>query len=144
MIKKPGSVATSIAILLATTSIVFASCNLVQSSSTTSSRISCSGQQANPGDNCTPTASASSSGRLLVFSKTGGFRHASIKDGKIALQKLATEHSFRVDFTEDSSVFIDAHLSQYNAVIFLMTTGNNILDTDQKAAFERYIRAGGG
>src|SRR5436305_14034136 len=81
--------------------------------------------------------------RLLVFSKTGAFRHASIKDGKIALQKLAAEHNFAIDFSEDSTVFSDANLSQYNAVVFLLTTGN-ILDDTHKAAFERYIRAGGG
>src|SRR5256714_8112333 len=81
--------------------------------------------------------------KLLVFSKTGAFRHASIKDGKIALQKLAAEHNFAIDFSEDSTVFSDANLSKYNAVVFLLTTGNILVDT-QKAAFERYIRAGGG
>jgi type 1 glutamine amidotransferase len=124
MLKKPWFLASSLVLLLAITALVLASCNLVQTS--------------------TPTAHISPSGRLLVFSKTAGYRHASIKDGKIALQKLATEHNFKVDFTEDASVFTDSNLSQYNAVIFLMTTGNNILDDDQKAAFERYIRAGGG
>src|SRR6266699_4233490 len=81
--------------------------------------------------------------RLLVFSKTGAFRHASIKDGKIALQKLATEHNFAVDFTEDSTVFNDANLAHYDAVVFLLTTGE-VLNDSQQAAFERYIRAGGG
>jgi uncharacterized protein len=144
MVKKPWLLASSLVILLALASLVVASCNLVQSSTTTTSRSDCNGQRMNPGQSCTSTSEVLSSRRLLVFSKTGGFRHASIKDGKIALQKLATEHNFRVDFTEDASVFTDANLSQYNAVIFLMTTGNNILDADQKAAFERYIRAGGG
>lgn len=144
LIKKPWLIASSIALLLAATLLVVASCDLVPTSTSTTPKANCNGQQANPGLSCTPTTLASSSMRLLVFSKTNGFRHASIKDGKIALQKLATEHNFRVDFTEDSSVFTDANLSHYNAVIFLMTTGNNILDANQKAAFERYIRAGGG
>ena len=82
-------------------------------------------------------------GKLLVFSKTGAFRHASIKDGKIALQKLAAEHNFAIDFTEDAAAFTGANLAHYDAVVFLLTTGN-ILDDTQKAAFERYIRAGGG
>src|SRR6266581_4054839 len=81
--------------------------------------------------------------RLLVFSKTGSFRHASIKDGKIALQKLASEHNFAIDFSEDSTVFTDANLAHYDAVVFLLTTGA-IFDNNQKAAFERYIRGGGG
>jgi type 1 glutamine amidotransferase len=143
MVKKPWLLASSLFILLAVASLVVASCNLVQSSTTTTSRANCNGQQINPGQSCTSTPSVLSSRRLLVFSKTGGFRHASIKDGKIALQKLATEHNFRVDFTEDSGDFTDTNLAHYSAVIFLMTTGT-ILDTNQKAAFERYIRAGGG
>jgi type 1 glutamine amidotransferase len=81
--------------------------------------------------------------RLLVFSKTGGFRHASIKDAIAALQKLAAQHNVAADFTEDASVFTDENLRQYSAVVFLLTTGS-ILDNNQKAAFERYIEAGGG
>src|SRR6266700_2661530 len=143
MIKKPWLLVPSIVLLLATTLLVVASCNLVQTSTDTTSRIKCNGQQTNLDGSGTPVTNNSCSRRLLVFSKTSGFRHASIKDGKIALQKLATEHNFRVDFTEDASVFTDVNLAHYDAVISLMTTGN-ILDNTQKAAFERYIRAGGG
>lgn len=81
--------------------------------------------------------------RILVFSKTGAFRHASIPDAIAALKQLASQHSFDADFTEDASAFNDANLARYNAVVFLMTTGH-ILAADQQAAFERYIRAGGG
>lgn len=140
----PRLTATPIVILLAATSLIVASCNLAQTSTTTPTQLTCNGQQANSGESCTPDAHIISSGRLLVFSKTGGFRHASIKDGKNALQKLATEHHYKIDFTEDASVFTDTNLVPYNAVIFLMTTGTNILDGNQKVAFERYIRAGGG
>ena len=143
MIKKSWLLVPSIVLLLATTLLVVASCNLVQTSTDTTSRIKCNGQQTNLDGSGTPVTNNSCSRRLLVFSKTSGFRHASIKDGKIALQKLATEHNFRVDFTDDASVFSDVNLAHYDAVIFLMTTGN-IFDDNQKAAFERYIRAGGG
>lgn len=81
--------------------------------------------------------------RILVFSKTAAFRHASIPDGKIALQALASEHGFSVDFTEDSTVFTGQNLARYNAVIFLLTTGE-IFDTSQEAAFRHYIESGGG
>src|SRR6266700_5439448 len=143
MIKKSWLLVPSIVLLLATTLLVVASCSLVQTSTDTTSRIKCNGQQTNLDGSRTPVTNNSCSKRLLVFSKTGAFRHASIKDGKVALQKLAAEHNFAIDFSEDSTVFSDANLSQYNAVVFLLTTGN-ILDDTQKAAFERYIRAGGG
>jgi cytochrome c len=45
--------------------------------------------------------------------------------------------------TEDGRSFTDATLSRFKAVVFLSTTGD-VLDHNQKAAFERYIRAGGG
>jgi type 1 glutamine amidotransferase len=143
MIKRPWLIAPSIILLLAATIFVVASCNLVQTSTATTSRVKCNGQQTNLDGSGTPGTNDSCSRRLLVFSKTGGFRHASIKDGKIALQKLASEHNFSVAFTEDATAFTDANLAHYDAVVFLLTTGT-ILDDNQKAAFERYIRAGGG
>ncbi|QNK64281.1 ThuA domain-containing protein [Pedobacter sp. PAMC26386] len=81
--------------------------------------------------------------RILVFSKTAGFRHSSIPNGKAAILKLGKEHGFEVDTTENASYFNEASLKKYAAVIFLQTTGN-ILNNDQKAAFEKYIKAGGG
>jgi type 1 glutamine amidotransferase len=80
---------------------------------------------------------------VLVFSKTTGFRHDSIPDGIAAIRALGAEHGFRVDDTEDAGRFTEAVLAQYKVVVFLSTTGD-ILDQEQKAAFERYIRAGGG
>ena len=47
-------------------------------------------------------------GRVLVFSKTAGFRHDSIPDGIAAIRGLGAEHGFAVDATEDASVFDDA------------------------------------
>ena len=81
--------------------------------------------------------------KVLVFSKTNGFRHSSIPNGKDAIQKLGKENGFAVDVTEDSLVFTEDNLKKYSAVIFLNTTGN-ILGNKQEAAFERFIQAGGG
>jgi PKD repeat protein len=81
--------------------------------------------------------------RALVFSKTTGFRHGSIEAGIAAIRDLGEEHDFQVDATEDASVFRDGILEHYDTVVFLSTTGDPLND-DQQAAFERYIRAGGG
>jgi cytochrome c len=80
---------------------------------------------------------------ILVFSKTEGYRHESIPDGIAAIQKMAQEENWKVDATEDASVFTDKNLEQYGAVIFLSTTGN-VLDAEQEKSFKRYIQAGGG
>jgi cytochrome c len=81
--------------------------------------------------------------RILVFSKTTGFHHASIADGNIAIQQLGKENQFDVDTTTDAGWFVDDSLKKYAAVVFLSTTGN-VLDYRQRVALERYIQAGGG
>ena len=51
--------------------------------------------------------------KVLVFSKTAGFRHASIPDGLQAIRRLGTNNSFTVDASENSAVFTSSNLQQY-------------------------------
>jgi cytochrome c len=81
--------------------------------------------------------------KVLVFSKTMGFKHASIPDGIAAIQKLGTQNNFEVDTTKNAAIFEEDSLQQYAAIIFMSTTGD-ILNHKQEAGFERYIQAGGG
>ncbi len=81
--------------------------------------------------------------RVLVFSKTEGFRHSSIPDGIAAIWRLGEKNNFKVDATENADVFRPDNLAQYKAVIFLSTTGD-ILNAAQQQAFEGYIASGGG
>ncbi len=81
--------------------------------------------------------------KVLVFSNTMGFKHASIPAGMAAIEKLGNENGFVVDTTKNPELFNEDNLKQYSAIIFLSTTGN-ILDAKEEAAFERYIQAGGG
>jgi type 1 glutamine amidotransferase len=78
--------------------------------------------------------------RVLVFSKTAGYRHNSIPDGIAAIRAVS---GFAVDATEDAGAFTTANLSRYRAVVFLSTTGD-VLDDAQQTAFEGYVRGGGG
>ncbi len=82
--------------------------------------------------------------KALIFSKTAAFRHTEcIPSATVALAQLAVREGFSVDATENADAFTDENLAQYDVVIFLCTTGN-VLNDAQQAAFERYIRAGGG
>jgi uncharacterized protein (TIGR03437 family) len=90
-----------------------------------------------------PSHRATQQPQVLVFSKTTGFRHDSIPDGINAIRQLGQQNNFAVDATEESSAFNDANLARYQAVVFLNTTGD-VLDDNQQAAFERYLRNGGG
>ena len=99
----------------------------------------CSGDDRRPG----AEAPAAGGPRILAFSKTAGFRHESIPDAVAAVRRLGAENGFAVDATEDASVFRDAELAPYDAVVFLLTTGD-VLDDGQQAAFERWFRGGRG
>ena len=60
--------------------------------------------------------------RVLVFTKTTGFRHSSIPAGKAAIMKLGAENEFIVDTTENADYFNEDSLKNYSAVVFLNTT----------------------
>jgi len=80
---------------------------------------------------------------LLVFSRTLGYRHASIPVAIAALEELAEAEGWLFAASEDPAVFSDDRLSPYNVLVMLSPTGD-ILDAAQQAAFERYIQAGNG
>ncbi|GLX99171.1 ThuA domain-containing protein [Herbidospora sp. NBRC 101105] len=91
-----------------------------------------------------PTAaSAAPLTKVLVFSKTAGFRHDSIPTGIAAIQQLGAANGFTVTATEDANQFTTANLAQYQAVIWLSTTGD-VLNATQQTAFQSYIAGGGG
>ncbi|HKJ55114.1 MAG TPA: ThuA domain-containing protein, partial [Nitriliruptoraceae bacterium] len=81
--------------------------------------------------------------RILVFSKTAGFRHSSIPAGQQAITELANENGAVTVITENGNAFSDSYLAQFDAVVFLSTTGD-VLNGVQQDAFERYIQGGGG
>ena len=75
--------------------------------------------------------------KVLIFSKTEAFHHASIPAGIGALEELGALHGWDVDATEDASQLNDDNLKRYDVVVWLNTSGN-ILDSRQKAAYERF------
>ncbi len=80
---------------------------------------------------------------VLVFSKAAAYRHEAIPDGIRAIEELGRERGWTVSSTEDAGVFSDEGLESFEAVVFLMTTGD-VLDSDQQAAFERFMKKGKG
>jgi uncharacterized protein len=66
--------------------------------------------------------------KLLVFSKTNGFRHASIATGKLALTEMgAKTGAFETVISDDLAEFEKENLNKYDAVCFLSTTMNVFL-----------------
>jgi len=80
--------------------------------------------------------------KVLVFTKTAGYRHESIEIGVEALTQLGKENRFEVTHSEDANVFSEENLNHYKLVIFLSTTGD-VLNEEQQKSFENYIKKGG-
>ncbi|WP_042399200.1 ThuA domain-containing protein [Streptacidiphilus carbonis] len=81
--------------------------------------------------------------RVLLFTRTAGFRHDSIPAGIAALGELAAEQGLELTATEDPGAFTGAGLAGTIAVVFLSTTGEVLTDEGRKA-LEQFHSAGGG
>lgn len=79
-------------------------------------------------------------GRVLVYTRTTGYRHESIPAGVAALRRI---DGLSVDATEDPGVFTADRLAGYRAVVWLSTTGE-VLSGPQRDAFAGWVAAGGG
>ena len=81
--------------------------------------------------------------RILVFTKTTGYRHASIDEGVELVQTCASTSGVAVDQTENESDFNPPNLDRYVAVVWLQASGD-VLDAAGRTALDAYLRAGGG
>ncbi|QWX83757.1 ThuA domain-containing protein [Cellulophaga sp. HaHaR_3_176] len=80
--------------------------------------------------------------KVLVFSKTAGYRHEAIEKGISTIRQLGIQDNFEVSQTEDSLQFNAENLKKYQLVLFLSTT-QDVLGHEQQEAFESYIQNGG-
>jgi hypothetical protein len=81
--------------------------------------------------------------KVLLFTKSTGWHHKSKPTAIAQMQSLAKEHNFTVVWQEDSSYFTDDKLAQFDVVVFMLTSGD-VLNTEQKAAFIRFIQSNKG
>jgi cytochrome c len=94
------------------------------------------------------SASEAARFRALVFSKVTNYYHESIPAGIAAIQALGAAHGFDVVVSDDPALFTDDGLAPFQVVVFNNTNSTPekgaLLTPAQRAAFERYIRSGGG
>lgn len=89
--------------------------------------------------------SAPAADRVLIFNKNGkGFVHDNIAAATKALQEITAAAGIESEVSVDPTVFTDDHLKRFKAVVFNNTNNETVDTDDQKAAFQRYIRGGGG
>lgn len=86
--------------------------------------------------------------RVLVFSKVTNFEHESIPAGIEGIKKLGEENGFEVEASDDAADFTDANLARFQAIVFNNTNSTpesgDLLNAPQRAALQKFIRAGGG
>jgi len=84
--------------------------------------------------------------KVLLYSRTRGFRHKSIPYGIHVLTELGIKTgAYRVDATEDPAVFTPENLAQYDGIIMLNTTGGDAIpDGEARKAFESFLEGNKG
>ena len=86
--------------------------------------------------------------RVLVYTKNqvgpGLYIHDNIAASVEAIKKLGAENHFAVDVSDQPADFTDANLKKYKALVFDNTNNEIFENEEEKAALQRYIKAGGG
>lgn len=83
------------------------------------------------------------SDRILIFTKTRGYAHASIPAGVEAVKEIAAKWNIEADTTSNVELFTLEKLKHYSALVFISTNGS-VLNEEQREAFKGYIHSGGG
>ncbi|MER5338544.1 ThuA domain-containing protein [Micromonospora sp. NPDC002717] len=88
-------------------------------------------------------AEAAAAVKLLVFHGPVDQQDDPVTKAVDAIRDLGAEHGFAVDASADPGVFTFGNLARYRSVVFLSANGV-ALDDAQEAAFQAYIKGGGG
>lgn len=88
----------------------------------------------------------SQSNKILIYHETNGYRHIDAIDLGIKMfEDLGNENTYWItDNSQDSSVFNSTNLAQYDAVIFLNTSGDDLLTGSEQEALENFMKNGNG
>ena len=88
--------------------------------------------------------------RVLLFSHSTGYRHASIEPGVAAIETLGVRENIDMVHSEDPSVFSADGLKDYDAIIFLSTSTDakkpesEWFQGPRREALQNFVRGGGG
>jgi len=79
--------------------------------------------------------------KLLVYSRTQGFRHQSIPFAAAAFKRLGEKTgAFTVEATEDEKIFTSGRLDEFDGILMLSTTGGDPVPRGEgQKAFEAFL-----
>src|SRR5688572_9516737 len=94
-------------------------------------------------------SSAAEETRVLVFSHTTGYRHASIEAGVAMFREIGAREGWGIDHSEDPAVFTTEQLAQYDAIVFLSSTSGRDPAREwivgpRRDALQAFVRSGKG
>lgn len=82
--------------------------------------------------------------KVLHYTETSGFDHQTRANSLAMLQDLGSKNGWSVNDDQTGNAFNSlGNLKQYAVVVFSNTSGDQILDSAQRANFEAYINGGG-
>ncbi|MFJ6194835.1 ThuA domain-containing protein [Micromonospora sp. NPDC092111] len=90
-----------------------------------------------------PAADAVAPVKVLVFHGPVDQQDDPVAQAATTIRKLGRQHGFTVDVSADPGVFTVGNLARYRGVLFLSANGVT-LDDAQEAAFQAYVKGGGG
>jgi type 1 glutamine amidotransferase len=104
------------------------------------------GMEASTASDAASAADSGHGNKILIYTKTTGFRHDSIPAAAAAISKSAMAKGLVPEQSEDTAKFVPATLAQYAAVILLATSGEPLgtPGTMQIQTLIDYVSAGGG
>lgn len=70
--------------------------------------------------------------------------HDNLAASAAAIRELGKQTGFGVDVSTNPAAFTDANLKKYHVLIFANSNNEAFENEEQRAAFQRYIRGGGG
>jgi len=83
--------------------------------------------------------------RVLVYQRNGkGFVHDNLAASAAAIRELGARSGFGVEVSSNAAVFTDESLKRFQAILFANSNNEAFEKDEQRAAFQRFIRAGGG
>ncbi len=87
--------------------------------------------------------------KVLVFSRTAGFRHKSIATGKVALAEMGKKTgAFEAIISDDFENFEPGKIDQFDAILFLSTTQNAFKGAKDEKLFQdslmKFVKGGKG
>jgi hypothetical protein len=76
--------------------------------------------------------------QVLVYTKNGkGYVHDNIASAVACIEQLGKTNNFKVEVSDDPSVFTEANLKKYQLLIFT-STNNDVFDNDEQRVQKIY------